>query len=240
MFAFCFVVWELRAAEPMLPMRLFGSRSFAAGNAAVFFHWGSALGAVFFMAQFLQSGLGYGPLEAGIRLMPWGATTVLIPQLVGPRIQRFGERPFITAGLTLNAAALLWIALVAGPGVGYWQIGLPLLLSGAGIAMSVPAAQSAVLTSVAAADIGKASGTFSTMRQLGGAFGIAVLVAVFAGAGSYASPQAFSDGFVAATVACAGISLVGALAGAAVPRHGRKPDRVRPTAGVQPAPALEA
>jgi EmrB/QacA subfamily drug resistance transporter len=227
-FAFCFVIWELRAREPMLPMRLFGSRSFAAGNAAVFFHWGSALGAVFFMAQFLQSGLGYGPLEAGIRLMPWGATTVVIPQLVGPRIQRFGERPFITAGLTLNAAALLWIGLVAGPGVAYWQIGLPLLLSGAGIAMSVPAAQSAVLTSVAAVDIGKASGTFSTMRQLGGAFGIAVLVAVFAGAGSYASPRAFSDGFVAATVACAGISLVGALAGAAVPRRGRKPDRVRP------------
>jgi EmrB/QacA subfamily drug resistance transporter len=235
--ALCFVVWELRARAPMLPMRLFRSRSFSAGNTAVFFHWGSALGAVFLMAQFLQVGLGYGPLEAGIRLMPWGATTVLIPQLVGPRIHRFGERPFITAGLTLNAAALLWIALVAEPGVAYWQIGVPLLLSGAGIAMSVPAAQSAVLSAAAPADMGKASGTFSTMRQLGGAFGIAVLVAVFAGAGSYASPHAFSDGFVAAILACAGISLIGALAGAAVPSARRKADRVPAAAGVQPAPA---
>jgi EmrB/QacA subfamily drug resistance transporter len=225
--ACCFVMWELRAArEPMLPMRLFGSRSFAAGNVAVFFHWGSALGAVFFMAQFLQVGLGYGPLEAGVRLMPWCLTTVVIPQLVGPRIRRFGERPFIIVGLTLNATALGWIGLVAEPGVAYWQVGVPLLLSGAGIAMSVPAAQSAVLTSVAPTDMGKASGTFSTMRQLGGAFGVAVLVAVFAGYGSYASPRAFSDGFVAATVVCAGISLIGALAGAAVPSPRREPDPV--------------
>lgn len=234
--AVCFVWWELRARAPMLPMRLFRSRSFAAGNTAVFFHWGSALGAVFFMAQFLQVGLGYGPLKAGIALMPWGATTVLIPQLVGPRIQRFGERPFITAGLTLNAAALLWIGLVAEPGVAYWQIGVPLLLSGAGIAMSIPAAQSAVLTAAAPADMGKASGTFSTMRQLGGAFGVAVLVAVFAGAGSYATPGAFSDGFVAAVLVCAGISMIGALAGAAVPRRGREPE-LAPPAAIQPTPA---
>lgn len=239
-FAVCFVLWELRARAPMLPMRLFRSRSFAAGNAAVFFHWGSALGAVFFMAQFLQVALGYGPLKAGIALMPWGATTVVIPQLVGPRIQRFGERPFIIAGLTLNAAALLWIALVAEPGVAYWQIAVPLLLSGAGIAMSVPAAQSAVLTSAPPADMGKASGTFSTMRQLGGALGVAVLVAVFAGAGSYASPKAFSDGFVAATVACACISIIGAIAGSAVPSRRRSPTETAAATGREPVPTREA
>lgn len=238
--AVCFSLWELRARAPMLPMRLFRSRSFAAGNAAVFFHWGSALGAVFFMAQFFQVTLGYGPLKAGIALMPWGATTVVTPRLVGPRIRRFGERPFITAGLTLNAAALLWIALVAEPGVPYWQIGIPLLLSGAGIAMSVPAAQSAVLTSAAPPDMGKASGTFSTMRQLGGALGVAVLVAVFTGAGSYASPQGFSDGFVAAAVACACISLIGAVAGSAVPSVRGSSDAGIPPASPRPVPTLNA
>jgi hypothetical protein len=106
--------------------------------------------------------------------------------------------------------------------------------------MSVPAAQSAVLSAAAPADMGKASGTFSTIRQLGGAFGIAVLVAVFAGAGSYASPHAFSDGFVAAIAACAVISLIGALVGALVPSPRRKPARVTPPAGVRQGPALEA
>jgi EmrB/QacA subfamily drug resistance transporter len=174
-----FVAWELRARAPMLPMRLFRSRAFSAGNAGMFFLWASALGALFFMAQYLQDALHYGPLAAGLRLMPWGATTVLIPQLAGALITRFGERPFLTAGLALHAAGMTWIALIAGPSLGYWQMVAPLVISGAGVAMASPAAQSSVLSSVAPPDIGKASGAFSTMRQLGGAFGVAVLVAVF-------------------------------------------------------------
>lgn len=70
--AAAFVGWESRIREPMLPLRLFRSRAFSAGNAAVFFHWASAFGSLFFMAQFLQTTLGYGPFEAGLGLMPWG------------------------------------------------------------------------------------------------------------------------------------------------------------------------
>jgi EmrB/QacA subfamily drug resistance transporter len=217
--AFAFAISELRAREPMLPMRLFRSRAFSAGNAAIFFHWGSALGALFFMAQFLQAGLGYGPLATGLGLMPWGATPVIVAQVTGRLIGRCGERPFVAAGLSLNALALFWIALIAEPDLAYWQLVAPLVLSGTGVAMSITATQSAVLTSVAPQDIGKASGTFSTMRQLGGAFGVAVLVAVFASAGGYSSAQAFSEGFVAATAACAGLSLIGAAAGLALSRR---------------------
>jgi EmrB/QacA subfamily drug resistance transporter len=235
--AFAFVTWELRAREPMLPTRLFRSPTFSAGNAAVFFHWGSALGAVFFMAQFLQAGLGYGPLEAGLGLMPWGATPIIVAQVTGRLIGRVGERPFVAAGLSLNALALLWIALVAEPDLAYWQLVAPLALSGTGVAMSIAATQSAVLTSAGPQDIGKASGAFSTMRQLGGAFGVAVLVAVFARAGSYSSAQTFSDGFAAAIAACAGLSLIGAAAGLALPRHREAEGAQR--AGAGPVPALE-
>jgi EmrB/QacA subfamily drug resistance transporter len=231
-----FVAWEVRASPPMLPMRLFRSRRFSAGNAAIFFQWGSALGALYFMAQFLQDGLGYGPLDAGVRLMPWGAVTVIVPQLVGRLIARVGERPFIAAGMTLNAAALATIALIADPQVAYWQLGVLLAISGAGLAMSLPAAQSSVLTSVAPPDIGIASGTFMTMRQLGGAFGLAILVAVFASTGSYASPQAFIDGFAAATVVCASLAALAALAGLSLP--GRQ---IAPAVGLsRVAPALRA
>jgi EmrB/QacA subfamily drug resistance transporter len=232
-----FVVWELRARAPMLPMRLFGSRRFSAGNAAIFFHWGSAFGAVFFMAQFLQNGLGYGPLDAGLRLMPWGATTIIVPQIAGALINRFGERPFIVAGMSLQAACMAWIALIATPHLAYWQLVAPLVLSGAGVAMSLPAAQSAVLTSVAPQDIGRASGTFSTLRQLGGAFGVAVLVAVFAGAGSYASPQAFNDGFAPAIAACGVLALAAVLAGIAMPA--RRTTTAVATTQATASPALE-
>jgi hypothetical protein len=78
-----FVAWESRTRTPMLPLHLFRSRAFSGGNAAAFFTWGSALGALFFVAQFFQTGLGYGPLGAGLRLMPWGATTFVVPQLAG-------------------------------------------------------------------------------------------------------------------------------------------------------------
>jgi EmrB/QacA subfamily drug resistance transporter len=208
-----FVLWELRAAEPMLPMHVFRSARFSRGNTAMFLLWGSALGALFFMAQFLQTALGHGPLTAGLGLMPWGATTVVVPPIAGTLISRVGERPLIVAGLSLHGAAMAWIALIAAPDLAYWQLVAPLVISGTGVALASPAALSSVMSSVAPQLIGKASGTFSTLRQLGGAFGVAVLVAVFAAAGGYASPEEFSDGFAAALGACAGLSLLGALAG---------------------------
>jgi MFS family permease len=169
--------------------------------------------------------------------MPWGATPIIVAQVTGRLIGRVGERPFVAAGLSLNALALLWIALVAEPDLAYWQLVAPLALSGTGVAMSIAATQSAVLTSAGPQDIGKASGAFSTMRQLGGAFGVAVLVAVFARAGSYSSAQTFSDGLAAAIAACAGLSLIGAAAGLALPRHREAEGAQR--AGAGPVPALE-
>jgi EmrB/QacA subfamily drug resistance transporter len=222
--ALAFVLWELRTRAPMLPMWLFRSRTFSGGNAAIFFLWGSALGGVFFMAQFLQTGLGHGPLAAGLGLMPWGATTVIVPRIAGALINRLGERPFIVAGMSLHALGMSWIALIAETDLAYRQLIAPLIISGAGVAMAIPATQSSVLTSVSPPYIGKASGTFSTMRQLGGAFGVAVLVAVFAGAGSYASAKTFTDGFAAALGACAALSLVGACTGVALPGRRRATD----------------
>jgi hypothetical protein len=76
---------------------------------------------------------------------------------------------------------------------------------------------------VAAADIGTASGAFTTMRQLGGAFGVAILGAAFAATGSYASPSTFNSGFVTASAVGAGIALVGAALGMILPRRGNRP-----------------
>ncbi|HEX6445605.1 MAG TPA: DHA2 family efflux MFS transporter permease subunit [Streptosporangiales bacterium] len=225
-----FVVREARAREPMLPMRLFRNRSFSAGNAAMFFLWGSALGAMFFMAQFLQTGLGFGPLDAGVRLVPWGAIVMLVPRVVAAQIPRLGERPFIAAGMVLHAAGMTWIALIAEPTTAYWEMVAPLLISGLGVAMASPAIQSAVLSTAASQDVGKSSGAFSTLRQLGGAFGVAVLVAVFAGAGSYASAPAFVDGVGPALYASAGLALAAAVAGLTLPGRRWAP-------AVEPAPA---
>jgi MFS family permease len=110
-----------------------------------------------------------------------------------------------------------WLALIAKPNLPYGQMVAPLVISGLGMSMTIPAAQSAVMTHVAPQHIGKASGTFTTVRQLGGALGVAITVAVFAGAGGYQSPQAFSDGFGPALAVCAGLALVAAIVGLLAP-----------------------
>ena len=229
-----FVAREQRAREPMLPVRLFRSRAFSAGNAAIFFTLASLFGAVFFFAQMLQTGLGYGPFEAGLRLMPWTITFITVAPVVGSLVDRFGERPFMVGGLTLQALGMGWIALIADQGLSYSQFLLPSIVAGIGVSMAIPSAQNSVVGSVALEDVGKAAGANSMMRELGGVFGIAVAVAVFAAAGSYASPAAFLDGFAPAIAVVAGLSLAGALVALALPGRRQK------IAPVGVAPALEA
>jgi EmrB/QacA subfamily drug resistance transporter len=231
-----FVAWELRARAPMLPMRFFRSRAFSAGNGAIFFAVGSLFCGVFFIAQFLQTGLGFGPLEAGLGLLPWTATLFFVAPVAGTLVDRFGERPFLVAGPLLQAVGMGWIALIADAGMAYGEMVPPLIVAGVGISMSFPAAQNSVVGSVPPDAIGKATGTNSTMRELGGVFGIALSVAVFAGAGGYASAQAFSDGFVAVMGVSAGLSVLAALAGAALPGRRTAAATVLPAA----TPAFES
>ena len=214
-----FVAWELRTAQPMLPMSLFRNRAFSAGNAAMFFTFASLFSCVFLFAQFLQTSLGYGPLDTGLRLMPWTITFILIAPGAGALADRIGERPLILGGLTLQAIGLTWIALIADAGVSYGELVLPLIVAGIGVSMAIPAGQNSVVGRIPVGQLGKAAGANSMMRELGGVFGIAVVVAVFAAAGSYASPTAFSDGFSAAVGVAAGLSLLGAFAGAVLPRR---------------------
>jgi EmrB/QacA subfamily drug resistance transporter len=231
-----FIARELRAPEPMLPMRLFRSRAFSAGNTAIFFTLASLFGAVFFFAQMLQTALGYGPLDAGLRLMPWTVTFITVAPVVGSLVDRFGERPFMVGGLTLQAVGMGWIALIADPGLTYSQFVTPSVVAGIGVSMAIPSAQNSVVGSVAMKDIGKAAGANSMMRELGGVFGVAVAVAVFAGAGSYASANAFLAGFAPAIAVVAGLSLAGAIAALGLP--GRRP--AGQVASVGAEPALEA
>jgi EmrB/QacA subfamily drug resistance transporter len=231
-----FIARELRAPEPMLPMRLFRSRAFSAGNAAIFFTLASLFGAVFFFAQMLQTALGYGPLDAGLRLMPWTITFITVAPVVGSLVDRFGERPFMVAGLSLQALGMGWIALIADPGLTYSEFVLPSIVAGVGVSMAIPSAQNSVVGSVADEDVGKAAGANSMMRELGGVFGIAVAVAVFGGAGSYASPDAFLDGFAPAIAVVAALSLAGAIVAIALPGRRQAAESVP----VGPVPALEA
>jgi EmrB/QacA subfamily drug resistance transporter len=212
-----FIAWERRAASPMVPLSLFRQPAFTAGNVAVFAIFGMLVALVFFTAQFLQTGLGYDPLGAGLRLLPGWATLTAIAPFAGTLIARFGTRPLVAGGLALSAAGLAWIAVIARTGLPYWQMVVPLVIAGSGVSLAIPAAASAVMGSVPPPMIGKASGTYNTLRQLGGVFGLAICAALFAAHGGYASPAAFTDGFGPAMGGCAGLSFAGAIAGLFLP-----------------------
>jgi EmrB/QacA subfamily drug resistance transporter len=230
-----FAVWERRATRPMLPVRLFRSSAFCAGNVAIFAINASLTGVIFLMPQFQQVVAGQDPLGAGLRLLPWGIAPLLVGPRAGALADRIGERALVVTGALLMAAGVTWIAAVAGPGTGYLPLIAPMTMVGAGLALAIPAVTRSVTSTVPSADIGTASGAFTTMRQLGGAFGVAVLGAAFAATGSYATPAAFSHGFVTAFGAAAGFALAGAAAGTILPGHGNRSEgrplqRLRPTA----------
>jgi MFS family permease len=216
-----FVAWELRAPSPMVPMRLFGLRAFSAGIAASLLFYAAMYGVLFLLPQFLQTTLGYRPLGAGLRLLPWTATLFVTAPIAGAVVNKVGERPLVVVGLLMQALGLGWIAAIAAPGMAYAGLVAPLVLAGVGVSMAMPAAQNAILSSVAVAEMGKASGVFNMGRFLGGMFGIAALVTVFSAHGSVDSPAHFSTGFAAGIGVAAGLSLLGAVAGLWLPARQR-------------------
>ena len=212
-----FVAWERRAREPMVPPRFFRSRAFSAANATGFLLHAPVYSTVFFLPQFLQVAQGYGPLGAGLRLLPWTATLFVFAPLAGGLVNRIGERPLVVVGLLAQALGMAWVGLIVAPDLAYSSLVAPLILAGAGVSMAMPAAQNAVLGAVAPSEVGKASGTYNTVRFLGGVFGIAVAVAVFASTGSTGSPQAFGAGFAVEMRVAAALSLLGAITGVWLP-----------------------
>ena len=211
--ALAFFAWEQRAAQPMVPLRFFGARAFASGIAASFLFYASLYGTVFLFPQFLQAVHGQGPLGAGLRLLPWTATLMVVAPIAGVLVNRLGERRLVVVGLLAQAVGMAWIGWIAAPDLAYVWLVPPLIVAGAGVSMAMPAAQSAVLGAVAAHEIGQASGVFNMFRFLGGVFGIAIVVVVFAGTGGGDSPEAFTAGFAAAIGVTAALSLVGGVAG---------------------------
>ncbi len=227
-----FIGWELRADDPLIPMRFFATRAFSAGNAAGFLLFACIFSGAFFFAQFLQIVLRHGPMATGLLLAPWTGALFVVAPVAGKQVNRIGARPLVMAGLLLQAVGFGWIALIAEPGLTYPPLILPLMISGAGLSMAIPSAQSAVIGAVPMAAIGAASGTFNTVRQLGGAFGIAITTAVFTAQGGLGSAKAFSDGFGSAIATAAALAFAGAAIGLLLPRRA-----ARTTGRAVPEPA---
>ena len=213
-----FLVWETRAPEPMLPLRLFRSRGFTITNTASLLMFFGMFGSIFLLAQFLQVVQGYSPLQAGIRTLPWTAMPVLVAPIAGTLSDRIGGRPLLVTGLALQAIGLGWLAAVTSPTVAYATLVPAFVVSGVGMSLFFAPVANVVLGSVRREEEGIASGANNAIRELGGVFGIAVLGAVFSARGGYASGASFVSGLSAAVWVGAAAVAVAAAVALALPR----------------------
>jgi EmrB/QacA subfamily drug resistance transporter len=212
-----FIRHELRTREPMLPMRFFASRSFSVTNVVSLAMYFGMFGSIFFLSQFMQNVLGNTPLQAGVKLLAWTGATMVVAPLAGIFSERLGSRPFMVAGLSLQAIALAWLALEASTTMSYTSMIIPFVLAGSGMALVFAPAANAVLASVRTSEAGQASGATNAIRELGGVLGIAVLATVFTANGGYESPLAFVSGLRSAMWVGVAVLAAGALVALAFP-----------------------
>jgi EmrB/QacA subfamily drug resistance transporter len=221
-----FVAYELKTAEPMLPIHLFRSRSFPLINLSALLMSFGMFGSVFFLSQFFQTVQGYSPLSSGLRVLPWTGMPMLIAPIAGILSDRIGGKPIVTLGLGLQAVALAWIAAVSTTTTSFGTLVLPFVLGGAGMAMFFAPIASLVLGSVRRDQEGIASGVNNSLRELGGVLGIAVMGAVFSANGGYGPTatrtpgQNYVDGLIPAAYVGAAVLAVATLTMWLVP--GRK------------------
>ncbi len=206
-----FVLWELRTASAMLPMRFFRNRTFAMTNLASLLMFFGMFGSIFLLSQFFISIQGYSPFQSGIRILPWTAMPIFVAPIAGALSDRIGGTRIMAVGLTLQAAGLAWIASVSSPTVAYAELVTPFILSGIGMGLFFAPVANVVLSSVKSEEEGKASGANNAIRELGGVFGVAVLASVFAHYGGYRTSETFSHGMNAAVAVGAVVVGLGAL-----------------------------
>ncbi|WP_410611250.1 MFS transporter [Amycolatopsis sp. lyj-109] len=197
------VIHESRAAQPIMPLRLFGSRERSGAYATRMLYMGAMIGFFYFTTQYLQDALGFSALQAGLGFLPMTAVNFAVAMLIPRLTTRFSGAVLLTAGVAATLAGMAWLSRLA-PGDTYLvAIALPMLLIGAGQGLAFAPLTSAGIARVPPEDAGAASGLVNTAHQLGMALGLGILVtvSVHAGAGSL-------DGAAAAT-AHVGAALTG-------------------------------
>jgi EmrB/QacA subfamily drug resistance transporter len=229
------------ARSPLMPLRIYRSRTLTASNIVVLLVGGSTFGMWFFISLYLQQVLGYSPIRAGLAFLPMTLCIVIGSTFASRIVGRVGAKPLLIVGMTMLTVGLAWLTDISPHGTYVGDMLFPSLLTSLGMGLAfVPATLSAV-AGVAPQEAGLASGLVNTARLFGGALGLAILAAIATAhtnhelqhAGTTAH-QALTSGFQLALLVAAGFALVGCLVAAfGLPR--RLPQRRAAQAAMAPA-----
>src|SRR5262249_29920615 len=175
-----FVQRQLRLPTPLIDVRLFGNRTFAAVIVANVLAVLGLSGVVYFLSQFFQLVMGYSPLKAGLAELPAAVSATLFGALAGVAMRHSSQRAILATGLTLVGSAMASLTLI-GPSTAYLYLGISLFVLGVGLGLAYTAASDVVLTSVPPERAGAAAAMSETGYELGMALGIATLGSVVTG-----------------------------------------------------------
>jgi EmrB/QacA subfamily drug resistance transporter len=226
-----FVAIELRSKAPLLPLRIFRSRTLSAANATMAIVGAVTFSEFFLLTLYLQDVLHYSAIQSGVAFTGFALTVVVVSNIAQLIVGRVGVRATLTAGLLLSAVSVAYLTRLPVHGHYFWDLFPGFVLGGAGLGLSFVPITIASLSGVERSDAGVASGLINTSRQIGGAIGIAAVTAIAASSTSHyagahagvASSLALDHGYRTALYVLTGLLVAGALIAAGVVRPVRHP-----------------
>jgi EmrB/QacA subfamily drug resistance transporter len=207
-----FIVVERDSANPMVPLKMFASKTFTAANIVTFAVYGALGGMFFLLVSFLQISMGYSPIQAGAALLPQTAIMLLLSARAGALAQRIGPRLPLTIGPIMIAIAMLMMTRI-NPGDSYAAAVLPaVVIFGLGLTLVASPVTATVLAAADPNHAGIASGINNAVSRVASLLVVAALPLVARITGSkFYKPSAMTPGFHTAMFACAGLALVGGI-----------------------------
>src|ERR1700733_1289701 len=169
-----FTWWELRIPNPLIDLRVFAVRAFSAAAASVTVIFFALFGSLFVLTQYLQLVHGYSPLSAGVRALPFAIAMAAVSPVSTVLAGRLGSRVVIPAGMALMGAGLLDLS-TAGVHTSYPPLAIPVAIVRAGMGLVMAPASTTIMTTVPAHQAGAGSAVNDTIREVGGALGIAIV-----------------------------------------------------------------
>lgn len=182
-----FLAWEIRTSEPMVPLRLFGSRNFSGSCFSILLLMFAFGGLLLVLTQYLQSVLGYSPTRAALALLPVVIAMMIVQPVATAAAKQIGQRAILVIGLLMLAGAF-GLFTAAGSHTSFWLVGAVLVLVGAGAGLAQPAAMTVLTGAIPAELAGVGSALNDTMLQTGAAFGVAGLGSLLASGYAHALP----------------------------------------------------
>jgi hypothetical protein len=174
-----FVRWELKIEQPMLPVSIFKNLRFSAASVSITSAFFALFGFIFLITQYFQLIRGYGPFEAGVRMLPVAISIAVAAVLSPLAVQAVGTTQLVRAGLAMMSAAFLWIGLGLKVETSYMEIVGQMVLLGLGLGATTAPATESIMESLHVGKAGIGSAVNDTTRELGGTLGVAIIGSVF-------------------------------------------------------------